>query len=395
MNANPKPSPISSPSLVKPFVILMFTFGLLRVAQKSIQKEEMRPLVCEIPVNTSGDGVAATISLGGGGVVGGLVGLSVFAAAWRLLVDSATPFSSSSFSLLPVSMSQDEGITSDIESRQDESNSEPEGRQSEHGREPSTTNAHSQQSIAQATAVQARQRRRIAQLEEKLEVLESGRVVKQKQANYHMAQGRAIRRIVALFDSIEDLVAENDRRHEEDNEDHTLEQIGYITLSGTLPWFYRKGSEMEYDEYAHMLKMLRQGADSARGDNTSKLKALVAEWVNREFKPDPPVDSDDKHSRGFSNDACGRLLCPAELDWNNPGADRHSRSLGWLYRDGSLFSGLPVRQRRLMVDSTSMQAYKAVFTSPSSAKNVKGDGDGTDNHSEHRHGHKTSLSTTN
>ena len=77
-------------------------------------------------------------------------------------------------------MSQDEGITSDIESRQDESNSEPEGRQSEHGREPSTTNAHSQQSIAQATAVQARQRRRIAQLEEKLEVLESGRVVKQK-----------------------------------------------------------------------------------------------------------------------------------------------------------------------------------------------------------------------
>ncbi|KAG1732172.1 hypothetical protein EDD22DRAFT_852771 [Suillus occidentalis] len=62
-------------------------------------------------------------------------------------------------------------------------------------------------------------------LEEKLEVLELGRVVKQKQANYHMAQGRAIRRIVTLFDSIEDLIAENDRRHEEDNKDHTLEQV--------------------------------------------------------------------------------------------------------------------------------------------------------------------------
>ncbi|KAG1835369.1 MCM2/3/5 family-domain-containing protein [Suillus subalutaceus] len=79
-----------------------------------------------------------------------------------------------------------------------------------------------------------------------------------------------------------------------------------------------KGSDMEYDEYLYMLKMLQQGADSARGDDTSKLKALVAEWVNREFKPDSPVDSNDKHTRGFSNDACGRLLCPAELDWNNP-----------------------------------------------------------------------------
>jgi hypothetical protein len=76
-------------------------------------------------------------------------------------------------------MSHDEGITSHIETRQDESINEPEDRQSEHG-ESSTTNAHSQQSMAQATDVQARQRRRIAQLEEKLEVLESGRARKEK-----------------------------------------------------------------------------------------------------------------------------------------------------------------------------------------------------------------------
>jgi len=36
-----------------------------------------------------------------------------------------------------------------------------------------------------------------------------------------MAQGRGIRRIVNLYDSIEDLVAENDRRFEE--EDATIE----------------------------------------------------------------------------------------------------------------------------------------------------------------------------
>lgn len=93
---------------------------------------------------------------------------------------------------------------------------------------------------------------------------------------------------------------------------------------------------MEYEEYAQMLKMvgfchvndhltfaellsqLRQGADAAQGDDTSKLKALVSEWVNREFKPNPLVDPDDKHSHGFTNNACGRLLCPSELDWDNP-----------------------------------------------------------------------------
>jgi hypothetical protein len=56
----------------------------------------------------------------------------------------------------------------------------------------------------------------------------------------------------------------------------------------------------------------------ARGDDTAKLKSLVAEWVNMDSTPDPRIDADDKHYRGFINDACGKLLCPAELDWNDP-----------------------------------------------------------------------------
>jgi hypothetical protein len=63
---------------------------------------------------------------------------------------------------------------------------------------------------------------------------------------------------------------------------------------------------------------LRQGADGARGDDTSKLKSLVPDWVNRELKPNPLVDPKDKFCCGFTNDACGRLLCPTELDWNDP-----------------------------------------------------------------------------
>ncbi|KAG1788568.1 uncharacterized protein HD556DRAFT_1311979 [Suillus plorans] len=178
---------------------------------------------------------------------------------------------------------------------------------------------------AQPAFVQARQRRKIAELEGKLEALESGRTGKERsghhwKTNYYLAQGRGFRRVVALFDSIEDLVSENDRRYDDiDDEDATFDQerllTGYNILTRTLPWLLKTTSGMEHDDYTRMLKT---GADSARGDDTAKLKALVADWVNREFKPNPPLDSDNKHCRGFISDVCGGLLCPAELDWYNP-----------------------------------------------------------------------------
>ncbi|KAG1762427.1 hypothetical protein EDD22DRAFT_847107 [Suillus occidentalis] len=179
--------------------------------------------------------------------------------------------------------------------------------------------------VAVPTSDSARQRRKIADLEEKLQVLESGQALKKREINYIMSQGRAIRRTVSLFDSIEELIGENDRRcdNDDDNDnDMTVDQdrlqSGYIALNNALPWFHQKASDMEHDDYINMLKKLRQGADGARGDDTSKLKSLVPDWVNREFKPNPPVDPEDKFCRGFANDACGKLLCPTELDWNDP-----------------------------------------------------------------------------
>ncbi|KAG2082779.1 uncharacterized protein F5147DRAFT_590267 [Suillus discolor] len=260
-------------------------------------------------------------------------------------------------------------------------------------------------------SAQARQRRRIAQLEEKLLALKSGCAAKERQTNYYVAQGRAIRCMVALFNSLEDLVAENDRRYdvEEDAETTTDQdrlQIGYITFTNTLRWFFKKATELEYEEYAQMLKMvhlhyvndhltftelcfqLRQGADAAQGDDTSKLKVLVSEWVNCEFKPDPLVDPDDKHSCGFTNDACGRLLCSLELDWNNPTVKAGIRDCA----DGHIVTDLSFPafvyekytakpddlEEGLFKGKILLQAYKAVFTSPSSAKDVDGDGDGVD-----------------
>ncbi|KAG1844090.1 hypothetical protein C8R48DRAFT_618272, partial [Suillus tomentosus] len=133
---------------------------------------------------------------------------------------------------------------------------------------------------------------------------------------------------------------------------------------------------------------LRQGADSARGDDTSKLKTLVSEWVNREFKLNPPVDMDDKHTRRFINDACGKLLCPTELDWNSPAvwAGIRDRAEGYIVTDLSFPAYLYEKyttnsdnlEEGLFKGKILIQSYKAVFTSPSSAKDVEGDGDGAD-----------------
>ncbi|KAG2744726.1 hypothetical protein P692DRAFT_20784151 [Suillus brevipes Sb2] len=253
--------------------------------------------------------------------------------------------------------------------------------------------------MAVTTSDSARQRRKIAQLEQKLQVLESGQAMKQRETNYYMSKGRSIRRIVALYNGIEDLINENDRRCDEGDDDVTPEQDrlqqGYIALNNALPWFHQRATECEYEEYMHMLKMLRQGADSARGDDTSKLKGLVPDWVNREFKPNPPVDHEDKHCRGFVNDTCGRLLCPTEMDWSNPvvRAGIRDRTDGHVVTEMSwpafLYDGYTADmdnlEEGLFKSKLLIQAFKAIFTSPSSVKEVSGEGDGANIIENNRH----------
>ncbi|KAG2131635.1 hypothetical protein DEU56DRAFT_711745, partial [Suillus clintonianus] len=130
---------------------------------------------------------------------------------------------------------------------------------------------------------------------------------------------------------------------------------------------------------------LRQGADAARADDTSKLKSLVADWINRELKPDPPVNSEDKYYRGFINDACGKLLCPTELDWNSPTvrAGIRDRADGYIVTEMSwpaftyekYAADLDDLEKGLFKSTLLLQAFKAIFTSPSSAREVAGDGD--------------------
>ncbi|KAG1785822.1 uncharacterized protein HD556DRAFT_1313989 [Suillus plorans] len=121
-------------------------------------------------------------------------------------------------------------------------------------------------------------KRKIAALTDEIEILKQDKAIKQRKTTYYISQGRAIRRIVALYTPIEDLITENDRRQDR-------LQRGYIELAKALLWLHNKLACLDHEESEDMLRKLKRGADSARGDDTGTLKELVASWVNIECHP--------------------------------------------------------------------------------------------------------------
>ena len=71
---------------------------------------------------------------------------------------------------------------------------------------------------------------------------------------------------------------------------------------------------------------LQSGANDARSDDTSRLKAVIAEWLNAHSQHDPPEQTTAaqwlppklKKDRGIGNDVTGGLLCPIDYDWDDP-----------------------------------------------------------------------------
>ncbi|KAG1831840.1 hypothetical protein EV424DRAFT_1313903 [Suillus variegatus] len=251
---------------------------------------------------------------------------------------------------------------------------------------------HADLSGAVPTSTEARAKRRIAALEEELQMIKEERGTKQRSTTYYVAQGRAIRRMAVLYTNLEDLIGENDRRYEDRSAESTSEQDrlqrGYIILAQVLPWIHGKLSELDTDDSQDMLKKLKRGADAARGDDTSTLKDLVAAWVNEDFSPSPLLKSDDKQSRGFAHDVCGMLLCPAEWDWDDDRVKNGIRdqTSDYIVSENSwplfLYENYSIDranlEKGLFKSRILVKAFKATFTSPSSAREGDGDGIGAD-----------------
>ncbi|KAG1744326.1 hypothetical protein EDD22DRAFT_851406 [Suillus occidentalis] len=180
-----------------------------------------------------------------------------------------------------------------------------------------------------------------------------------------MAQGRVIRRIVTLFDSIEDLVAENDQRHEEDNEDHTLEQPRLTADRVHHPLSFSK-------ELIVLEVMIPQ---SSRPLLPNGLIGNSSQIPRSTLTTNIPTDSPTMHVAGFS--------APPNwigTTWVQTGIRDHSD--GCIVTDLSFPAYLYNKytanpddlEEGLFKGKILVQAYKVMFTSPSSAKNVEGDG---------------------
>ncbi|KAG1811124.1 uncharacterized protein BJ212DRAFT_1483796 [Suillus subaureus] len=188
------------------------------------------------------------------------------------------------------------------------------------------------------TSVEARAKHRITVLEEELQMMQQEKGTKQRKTTYYVSQGRAIHCMVVLYTSLEDLIAKNDRRYKEQLEENTTEQDrlqrGYITLAQVVPWLHPKLSELDIDDCEDMLK---------------------------------------------------KLLCPSEWDWSDPQvkAGICNQTSEYIVSENSwplfLYENYTVDSNNLeeglFKSKILVQAFKATFTSPSSAKEADGDGD--------------------
>ncbi|KAG1797128.1 uncharacterized protein HD556DRAFT_1441286 [Suillus plorans] len=235
-------------------------------------------------------------------------------------------------------------------------------------------------SLRVPTSPQARAKRRIATLMEEVELLKQDKATKQRKTTYYVSQGRAIRRLVALYTPIEDLISENDRRceHEDTSGVSTVEQDrlqrSYVELVKALPWIHDKIASLDDEESEDMLRKLKRGADSARGDDTGTLKELVASWVNIEFRPTPLISTSDKHHRGFVND-----ICAVKAGIRDRTAAYIVSENSWplfMYQNCAADAGN--LEYGLMKSKLLVMGLKALFTSPSSANEMDGEGQGTD-----------------
>jgi hypothetical protein len=66
---------------------------------------------------------------------------------------------------------------------------------------------------------------------------------------------------------------------------------------------------------------LQTGANDARSDDTSRLKIVVAEWLNSRTPSSSTsytrLTAKGKDERGINHDITGRLLCPIDYEWDD------------------------------------------------------------------------------
>ncbi|KAF9034848.1 hypothetical protein BJ165DRAFT_1533884 [Panaeolus papilionaceus] len=236
----------------------------------------------------------------------------------------------------------------------------------------------------------SRLKRRIASLQEEAELRKEN---KPKKKSTPCTMGRGIRRLVTMFDPLELLVAEADRRCEEDWDDERSPDLsgeeleeridqdrvfrGYTTLLNVVPSLRSllNDADADPDDLDVYVSQLQKGANDARSDDVRCIKEELGGWLNHAFAPAVPFSIKSRGDRGFQNDITGRLLCPIQYDWDDEAyviqlnVEGDDLFLSCLYPKGK---GDPNNvEAKFLRSRLLLKTYCAIFTSPSSSEDFE------------------------
>ncbi|KAG2744375.1 hypothetical protein P692DRAFT_20744671 [Suillus brevipes Sb2] len=183
--------------------------------------------------------------------------------------------------------------------------------------------------------------------------------------NYPSLLTNGILRLEQLEDiSIEDLSTEERREH-----------IVFEKLLDSYPGLLQRLKDGSEEELLHIGELIGKGAAAARGEDTKSLKPVIIDWIAPAGQAVvPPLPRNSKITRGFNHPLTGRLLCPAELDWDDADTKQNLQSgeiavsgdqwplfvyANEAYDPEDPWNGL--LRSRLLVN-----AFRHIFTSPSS-----------------------------
>ncbi|KAF6740856.1 hypothetical protein DFP72DRAFT_864737 [Ephemerocybe angulata] len=152
----------------------------------------------------------------------------------------------------------------------------------------------------------------------------------------------------------------------------------YLQLLNLVPGLEERLSVGSDNESFYVADTITKGIDSARADDTKSLKSVIVDWITPQGGVlTPPIQRNVKTDRGFYHPRTGELLCPVNLDWNDPKI-RRDLSGGHLVPSGDLwprflYQGYEYDPSNpwvgLLRSSLLVYAFKHVFTSPSSVTN--------------------------
>ncbi|KAH6902217.1 hypothetical protein BKA70DRAFT_1521303 [Coprinopsis sp. MPI-PUGE-AT-0042] len=252
-----------------------------------------------------------------------------------------------------------------------------------------------------------RLRRMVDNLEGQIEELKDGKKRKRGQvfrlARFHVPKltssrietetlGRGLYKLVDLYHPVKTLihfadtwdvaVATNgepniDAMDDDDEREKWMQlkrgRAALTILPSLIPNFDQEIQRLNSRRLNEWSDKLQQGSANARGDDIGRLKVSVAGWLNNELGASPVIRQDDRHGRGLQHPLCGRLMCPAEFNWDDPEVAAKIIACDSKYPLGPTANVLLPAERPSVEGksfSPPQQTWKHIFTSPSSANDV-------------------------